>query len=169
MIRALRETDLIAFRALRVRALKEHPQHFGASLADERKTSGKIYLLGFGIGAAGHFVLGAFVDGKLSGVVGFRRSTPGHLKHKGTIWGMYVAPGHRGKGIGKALISACLARARKRRGLETVQLAVGRRNAAAIRLYGKAGFRTFAEEKRGLKVGGKYYDELWMRADFPAS
>jgi hypothetical protein len=86
MIRKLLGKDLIAFRALRVRALKEHPQHFGASLADERKTPGKTYLLGFGIGARGNFVLGKF-----------------------------------------------------------------------------------AEEKRGLKVGGRYYDELWMRADFPAS
>ncbi len=160
--------DLPAFRTLRLRAVKETPGAFGATVADERKTADKTYLLGFGIGAKNNFLLGGFVNGELAGVVGFRRFALGNLKHKGAIWGMYVAPEHRKRGMGAELLKECLVRAAKKIGLELVQLAVESGNKSAIGLYQRAGFRKYAVEKRGLKVGRKYYDEFWMQADLPA-
>lgn len=168
-IRMLREKHIPAFRALRVRALKEVPHYFGAGLPDEKRTTDKSYGAAFGIGARRNFVLGGFVDGKLAGVIGFRRLGLENLKHKAAIWGMYVAPDHRGQGLGKALLEECLTRAGKQRGLEAIQLAVESGNRAAIGLYRKAGFRKYAVEKRGLKVAGEYYDEDWMQADAPGS
>jgi ribosomal protein S18 acetylase RimI-like enzyme len=164
VIRKLRAEDVRDFRALRLKAMKDVPHAFGATLADEKRTTDKTHLLGFGIGARSDFVLGAFVDGRLAGVAGFRRFGPGNLKHKGAIWGMYVAPEHRGQGIGAALLRDCLERAGKAPGLELIQLAVESGNKSAIGLYRRAGFRRYAVEKGGLKVGGTYYDEDLMQA-----
>ena len=100
------------------------------------------------------FVLGKFVEGRLAGVIGFRRFPQDHLKHKASLWGMYVDSRCRNRGVGSALVQACLAKAGKVKGLETIQLAVGKENRLARKLYAKFGFRKYAEERRGLKGPG---------------
>ena len=165
MIRKLREKDLASYRAIRMAGLKEKPHYFGASIRDEKKNTDKVYLDGFGIGNPTFFVLGKFVRGRLVGVIGFRRFTLENLRHKASLWGMYVAPEFRNQGIGSDLVAAYLERAGKIRGLEAVQLAVESGNRPARNLYGKFRFKRFAVERRGLKVGNRYFDEIWMRAD----
>lgn len=58
----------------------------------------------------------------------------------GYIAGMGVAPSHRGRGLGEAVMRAVLASARER-GVKRVQLEVLVQNASAIRLYERLGFR----------------------------
>lgn len=165
MIRKLNANDLGAYQDLRLAGLKEKPQYFGASVRDEKKTKDNTYLTGFGLGNRIYFSLGMFMGPELIGVVGFRRFTLENLRHKAALWGMYVAPRHRGKGVGTRLVEAYLKRARKVSGLETIQLAVESKNRAAKNLYSRLGFKPFAEEKRSLKVKGKYYDEIWMKLE----
>jgi len=43
-----------------------------------------------------------------------------------------------------------------------VQLAVVSENEAARRLYAAMGFVEYGHEKRALKQGGRYYDEVLM-------
>ena len=168
MIRRLKKNDVEAYRNLRLAGLKEKPQYFGASIKDEEKTTDKIYLDGFGIGNKIFFVLGKFVGRELVGVIGFRRFTLGNVNHKAALWGMYVTPDHRKKGYGADLVAAYLERARKINGLEVIQLAVESKNRFAQRLYGKYGFKRFAKEMEGLKVDGKYFDEIWMKVKITA-
>ena len=45
-------------------------------------------------------VYGAFADGALAGVVGYSRDPRVKNRHRGKVFGMYVAPEHRRRGVG---------------------------------------------------------------------
>ena len=53
------------------------------------------------------------------------------LAHKAFIWGVYVAPAFRGRGLGRMLLECALARARSMSDLLQVTLGVNTANAAA--------------------------------------
>lgn len=46
--------------------------------------------------------------------------------------------------------------------VEEINLAVVASNIAAIRLFTRAGFKQYGLERRALKVGADYHDELLM-------
>jgi ribosomal protein S18 acetylase RimI-like enzyme len=56
-----------------------------------------------------------------------------------TLFGMYVAPRGRGRGVGEALVRAVLEEARRRERPEVI-LEVASNNAPAIALYERCGF-----------------------------
>lgn len=158
-IRRLTLHDAAAYRALRLRSFREHPEAFTTSyeeleaqpLADtERRMS------------AAHIKLwGAFEGGRLVGHVGLDRETRAKCRHKATLVGMYVAPEAAGRGIGRALVDALLAQARTD-GLELVVLTVTEGNAKAATLYERCGFRSFGVEPCAIKVGGRAYGKNHM-------
>jgi hypothetical protein len=96
----------------------------------------------------------------LVGAAGLRVQNRVKLQHKGVLWGMYVRPEARGKGLAAALVQQVVEHARTL--VEEVCLTVVASNAAAIRLYGAAGFKEYGLERRALKVGSEYYDEVLM-------
>jgi len=49
-------------------------------------------------------------NNRLIGNIGFRREPQIKSRHKGTIWGVYLTPAYRGKGIAKNLLTATLDR-----------------------------------------------------------
>jgi RimJ/RimL family protein N-acetyltransferase len=165
LIKLLTAKYVEEFRALRLRGLKEDPEAFGAAYEESSESPMSEWLQTLDQ-ATGSFVLGAF-NPDLVGIVGFLR--PGRIKrrHKGLIWGTYVAPEARGRGIGKALMLETLTRARSLEGLEEVNLFVVIKNEAARDLYLKLGFCSYGIEKRALKINGEYFDEelLSMRLD----
>lgn len=73
---------------------------------------------------------------------------------------MYVRAADRNAGLGKRLVAAVLDHARGR--VEMVQLTVVSENVAARRLYHAMGFVECGYEKRALKHGGRYYDDVLM-------
>lgn len=72
-------------------------------------------------------------------------------RHKGHLFGMFTAPEARNRGVGSALIEACLADAALIPGLEQVTLTVTEGNPAE-RLYAAAGFQRFGVEPRAIRV-----------------
>ncbi len=81
-------------------------------------------------------------------------------KHRAVL-GMGVHPDFRGRGIGGALLKACLEQAR-RVGIEKVELSVLRSNQRAVRLYRKLGFRDEGKIARYTKIDGGYDVALLM-------
>ena len=157
VVRQLNREDLDQFRTLRLRGLKEDPEAFGAAYEEISQTPDSDWLKVLD-DSHGSFVLGAF-DPNLVGLVAFSRPPRIKKRHKGHIWGMYVAPEARGCGIAKTLMLAALDRLRLVEELEEVMLTVVTKNSAARNLYLNLGFVPYGLEKRSLKLGDQYLDE----------
>jgi ribosomal protein S18 acetylase RimI-like enzyme len=159
-IRILSEADVDAFWPLRLAALKTEPESFGATFEEsvKRPLSDVANQLK---SSPDSFVLGAFAP-HLVGMVGLYRRNGLKLRHKGTIWGMYVAPEGRGKGIGRALVQALIAHVVSLSSYEQLALTVVTTNEAARRLYLSLGFKTYGTEIAALKLGNVYLDEDLM-------
>lgn len=47
-----------------------------------------------------NFILGAAAAGAWAGMLGFKREPKLNVSHKATLWGFYVEPAYRNRGIG---------------------------------------------------------------------
>lgn len=96
-------------------------------------------------------------------VIGWCDISPMRLEgftHCGTL-GMGVRQDFRGLGIGTRLLEQTISEAREM-GLERIELEVFASNAAAIKLYEKAGFVVEGVKKKGRKLDGEYDDLVEM-------
>ncbi len=75
---------------------------------------------------------------------------------------MYVAPTHRGSGLGRRLLDAALTTASNWPDLEQITLTVTAGNEPALALYLSAGFTKYGREPRSLCIAGRYYDDILM-------
>jgi ribosomal protein S18 acetylase RimI-like enzyme len=70
-----------------------------------------------------------------------------------------VHPGHRGRGVARALITDLLARVRRITDLRQVSLTVATTQLTATGLYESIGFKRFGLESRSLLIGDVFVDE----------
>ena len=160
-VRTLHAGDVAAFRTLRLAALRECPTAFSSSYEEEcdipLEQSAKRMAPD-----RDHVIFGAFEGEQLVGSTGLAREGPRKLAHKAVIWGVYVAPAFRQRGIGRALLQRALTYAAALPGLRRVILGVNTANPAAIALYKSMGFEPFGLERGFLLVDGVLHDELHM-------
>ena len=164
-IRQLGIDDAASYHALRLRMLRIYPDAFTSSYEEdvEKPLSWVEARLAPGSSAPDDFVLGAFGDGgQLTGSIGLNVEARRKQRHKGFVFGMYVAPEFAARGIGRALLASCIERARRIAGLEQIGLTVTASNQRAVKLYEAAGFRTFGIEERAIKVGEEYFAKAHM-------
>lgn len=162
-IRVLGPDDAEIFAAIRLESLEQEPDAFGATLEDERKRTleGWQERLTASPTHESRFY-GAFVDGQLTGIIGYFRHKGAKVRHKASIVSMYVRASHRGTGAAAALMQTVLGHLRTVPEIDQVQLAVVSSNKAALRFYEKMGFLPYGYEKQALKVGDRYLDETHM-------
>ena len=161
MIRPLTEADVDAFIALRQRALRECPLAFSASAEADFASSRES--LGPQIARGPDWMLfGAFEDGVLAGAVGLMRARHTKGAHRMQLWGMYVAPEHRGRGLGAHLLDAAIGHARALADVLWIDLGVTTAAAAARRLYERAGFTVWGTQREALRHEGHVVDEHHM-------
>ena len=159
-IRRLVESDWEAYRAIRLEALRTVPEAFGSDAEQQEQLPPEHWV---GRLAGGNsFVYGAFAGDGIVGIAGFARESGRKTRHKGFIWGVYVSPAFRGRGVARELMTAILEEARALDGVEQVTLSVVTENASAKALYRSLGFTVFGTELRALKLGQRYLDEDHM-------
>jgi ribosomal protein S18 acetylase RimI-like enzyme len=150
-INTLGITDAPAYRALRLRALREHADAFTSSFEEEaeRPLADTIQRLS----NPAERLWGAFDGPQLVGMVGISHETRLKNRHKAHLVGMYVAPEHAGQGVGAALVAAVVQHAAARQ-LALLVLTVTDGNHAAQALYERAGFVSFGVEPDAIRVNG---------------
>jgi ribosomal protein S18 acetylase RimI-like enzyme len=160
-LRTIDSTDVAAFKALRLTALRECPTAFSSSYEEEcdiplAEAAQRL------VPDRNRAIFGAFEGDHLVATVGLQRERMRKLAHKAVIWGVYVAPPFRRRGVGRMLLERALAHARSMPALLQVTLGVNTLNTAAIRLYESLGFERFGLERGFLRVAGVLYDEVHM-------
>jgi ribosomal protein S18 acetylase RimI-like enzyme len=158
----LTSDDAESFWHLRLEALRNDPASFADSAEEHLNTTVETSAEFLSKSdPARNFVVGVFEDGKLIGTAGFFRRPNNKERHKGHIWGVYVRPESRGKGVASALMKEIVRRARELDGLEQITL-VASANLPAQRLYKALGFESYGIEPHSLKIGDQYVDDVLM-------
>jgi putative acetyltransferase len=102
----------------------------------------------------------ALDGGRVVGWADIFPAWPTATAHRGGL-GMGVLPEYRGRGIGRRLLEACIAKAWAQ-GITRIELEARADNAAAIGLYERLGFKREALKRRGMRFDGEYYDVVEM-------
>lgn len=159
-IRLLIPSDAPVYRALRLRALREHAEAFSSSHQDDALLPLSATQERLQPGEGCRF-WGAFDRDRLCGVVGLEREQRSKTRHKARVVGMYVAPEDAGRGVGRTLLDRLVAEARLS-GVELLVLTVTDGNKPATSLYQRAGFHSFGVEPDAIRVDGRSFAKRHM-------
>jgi ribosomal protein S18 acetylase RimI-like enzyme len=162
LCRFLTAADAPAFRALRLRSLRDHPDAY-ASTPQEWGEAIETYVERI----EALPVVGAFQDGRMVGtaILGVTARDMTKTRHKCEVWSVYTSPEARNSGVAKAMLRLIGDEAR-RRGYEALMLSVSSHNTPARRLYESIGFIRYGTEPRHLKLpDGRYIDEDLMQLE----
>ncbi|SRR6266849_2731958 len=162
LIRKLTENDAESLWKLRLYALEADPISFGESPEELRKTTVEEYASRLRPGNTGNFVFGAFEGEALIAMTGFYREAAMKRRHKRWIWGVFVSPSARGRGLGRILVANVIETAKALPGLRCLLLTVSTTQQAAIKLYERLGFRCYGTEPHALMVADRFIDEHHM-------
>lgn len=160
MIRTLNIDDLDAFIQIREDSLRIDPRSFGADSnkpLDRAITAKRMRKKN-----DEDFILAYFEENEILGMVGFLRETGQKFRHKGHVWGVFVYPDHRRKGIANQLMLTLIDKARKIEGLQKINLSANRTSVASMELYDKLGFKAYGTERNAAQYEGESLDEVYM-------
>jgi RimJ/RimL family protein N-acetyltransferase len=165
-IRVLTADDAEEYREVRLAALRDHPTAFCTDFSEESAFTIEEFRSRVAPSATA-VSFGAFDEAEGGerpvGIATLLRQQRLRQRFRAMIVAMYVAPSHRGRGIAKELIAACIDRARGWEGVEEVCLCITVGNEPARRSYLACGFQPDFVDPRHFKYEGQYYDLEWMR------
>jgi ribosomal protein S18 acetylase RimI-like enzyme len=155
------------FRLLKLEALKEEPQAFGADYEEETKILPEKWQERLATAAEGKTIqLFALDKNKLVGMIGAYFEEGVKFKHIAKISGLYVKGEYRGQGIGRQLMEAVLAAIRKQPGILKAKITANPGQVAAVSLYKSLGFEEAGTAKKDLRVGEKFFDLVKLELFF---
>lgn len=164
VIRPFLPTEVEAYYAIRLAALRSNPEAF-MTTADDFASRPRAMIasqLRQNYDSPRQAMLGAFAEATAVGMIGVIGNDSGKRQHIAAIIAVYVASDYRGRGLGGRLLDAALAQAAAFAGVEQVVLSVVGGNVAAEQLYRSRGFSAYGREPRAMKHDGRYHDELLM-------
>lgn len=156
--------DAEAYAALRREMLLDAPWAFGSSPNDDGRS--KVELLRVSLARPEHAIMAVRDAGGLVATAGVLREEKIKRRHIAMVWGVYVTPAARGRGLGGVVVRAAVEEARGWDGVACVQLSVSERAPAARRTYEKLGFCVWGEEPDALRTGdetGHAEVHMWLR------
>lgn len=166
-IRHVADDDAEDYLTLRRESLLDSPLAFSASPGDDFMSTPDA-LRGLLRTAPDWIIVGAF-DRTLIGAAGIFRVKRLKAAHLAWLWGMYVTPSHRGRGVAAQILAAAIAHSRSLPGVASVRLSVTTATPGARRLYERAGFVFWGNEPDALRHDGISVVEQHMTLDLPPS
>ncbi|MGG5737020.1 MULTISPECIES: GNAT family N-acetyltransferase [Bacillus cereus group] len=159
MIRLLTKVDAEQYWELRLQALQVNPEAFITTYEEAIRQENPLDRVASNLTSANSCTFGAFnKENQLIGVVTLLTEEKEAYKHKGHVVAMYVDAQNRRNGLARELIANAIQRARDIK-LEQLTLGVVSTNEPAKKLYKSMGFKTYAIEKRAIKMNGVYSDD----------
>jgi len=152
------------FYALRLESLENCPEEFATDAEAwknaSRETINKLLITSEERKDAP--ILGAWEGEKLVGLAGVNRDLRPTVRHKSTLWGMYVSPAHRKQGIGYELLSKIIEVLKEESDLRMIRAVVTITSADALALLNKMGFKVYGQEPEAKQWEGKFYDQVFL-------
>lgn len=161
-IRKLTSEDAQAYWVLRLEALQQDPEAFATTYKDAISRLNPLKRVASNLDSEDSATLGAFIDNELVGVMTIAKEGAPKLRHRVNLFAVYVTPRVRGKRIGTALLQAVIEHSKQLPHVEKINLTVVSTNERAIKLYEKAGFKSFGLEHHAMKMEDTYADEVYM-------
>lgn len=152
------EADM--YQGIRLEGLKNNPEAFGSSFEEEKDFT--LEQFAKRLESQDAYTFGTFYNEELVGVATLVQERKQKLRHKASVFAVYVSPKKRGYGIGRYLMVEIINKAKELEGIEQINLTVVSTNTSAKRLYASLGFEVFGTEKRALKIDQLYVDEDYM-------
>ncbi len=108
------------------------------------------------------FLIGAFHEEKIIGLLGFRAFKNEKMKHRGSL-GVSLRHEYRGEGVGEILFRRLFELAERIEGLIQIELNVMSENVRAFHLYKKMGFIETGRVPNGFVLSdGSFSDDIAM-------
>lgn len=164
--RRLQRKDSRSFFNLRLEALQKAPASYLSSYEDTFKGGEELFAPAFEEGQEENVVFGVFTGENLVGVTGIYQEAKSKLKHKCTIWGVYVQPDYRQQKLARKLMEMAIQHAKTNIQCAIVNLTVETKNLAAKKLYESLGFVVWGTELRAIQFDGIFCDEYHMSLHF---
>ena len=147
-IRKLEEKDWRVFSEIRLRALRTDPKVFGSTHESEAKFTEAEWRTRLNDPNSGIFAV--FDDDRPVGMTGVAVDRDDPSRKTALLWGSWLEPDARGKGLSKLLYAARIAWARNQSGVERIIVSHRESNAAS----------KFANQKFGF-VGTHTTEKIW--------
>jgi ribosomal protein S18 acetylase RimI-like enzyme len=160
-IRQLVASDAEAFSALRREVTADNPVPMGLTLEEEliRSMEGFREQLSF---PEPNAAFGAFVVSELVGSAAVAWTSKfASSRHKVTLWGTFVSPRNRRRGLARALVVKAIAHAKANR-VRRINLTVFVPNEPAVQLYRSLGFVVCGAEPEAVRISETFYDGQFM-------
>lgn len=156
------EKDWKEYKEIRLEALKNNPEAFGASYEDEAKRSGARWKKS--LKDKNKTVFLVLDNNKPVAISMILFESSKRFDHIARISSVYVNPEYRGRKLSSKLMELIIKEA-KRKKIMKIQLKVVTSQESAIALYKKFGFKVVAKLNKEMKIGNKYYDEYLMERE----
>lgn len=157
IVRALTAADALAFRTIRLEALKLHPDAYGSTLAQWENLPQSAYIKRIEDGV----LFGLFTENGLEGTLAYDRENGLNARHRAGIHAVYIRKKLRGRGGLEMLLRAAVERARAD-GVVQLELSVVETNARAHDAYARNGFVRYAVSPRAILFKGRFLDEILL-------
>ncbi|MFT3685801.1 MAG: GNAT family protein [Phycisphaerales bacterium] len=168
-VRLLTPADAHAYTNIRREMLADSPWAFSRTPSDDPGCNPEG--LAESLSKTSGFAIAAGVDaaGRLVGVAGVSRNDSPKLSHRAILWGVYVSPTYRGRGLSREVVSAAVDAAfswpmdGSGEPFSIVNLSVSEFATTARALYQSLGFVAWGTQPDALRTGGRSYAETHMQ------
>lgn len=140
-VRSIQADEGELLRDVRLAALRGAPAAFLETFDEVAADPDDVWALraAASTGEGDQLIMVALNEGRPVGMAGIAREIGQRRRHRATLWGVWLDPAHRGRGVGRQMVSTALDWARERE-VRAVYLEVVENEDPSWSLYGRLGF-----------------------------